>query len=365
MSDDHLSIDELAELDEGLLAADRISAIRAHLHGCAECQASADAITAARAALSDLPAVTMPTSVRARIDQALAAESESAADAAPSVELSVVDDPDPRIDAGAQLDTGPIADEPAIDESLRSPDVMPAAGAVVRGRFGRPTAASAAAAAAIVLAVGAVVVAHYHHGSTSQQPSIVGGALTNPNSNQEISPIKPASIVQDYTGLHYDATNLTSRVESLLKLSPTTGSLTTPTPSAGSSGDGTGVGSSGASQGLPQNSTKRATKPLAQSFSTTATDSTTSISQLPKVLRPLARSPQQILQCAVKVADDPAAVPEYVDFGRWSDANNHNAPSAIFVFLGATPSTRTIYVTNPTCSGELPIRTIQQVTLGD
>ena len=45
--DTHLTLDELAELDEGLLAPERELEVRSHLDGCAECRARADAIAAA------------------------------------------------------------------------------------------------------------------------------------------------------------------------------------------------------------------------------------------------------------------------------------------------------------------------------
>lgn len=69
---DHLSLDELAELEEGI-AADA-GALRAHLDGCATCRQRAGQLHASRALLSALPPDSMPPEVAARIDAALAAE---------------------------------------------------------------------------------------------------------------------------------------------------------------------------------------------------------------------------------------------------------------------------------------------------
>ncbi|MDQ1748831.1 MAG: hypothetical protein QOD07_3094 [Frankiaceae bacterium] len=69
---DHLSLDQLAELDEGIAA--NADALRRHLDGCAACRARAGQLNASRALLSTLPAEAMPADVAARIDAALAAE---------------------------------------------------------------------------------------------------------------------------------------------------------------------------------------------------------------------------------------------------------------------------------------------------
>jgi hypothetical protein len=69
---DHLSLDELAELEEGIAAdADTLGA---HLAGCATCRRRAGQLHASRALLSALPPDPMPAAVAARIDAALAAE---------------------------------------------------------------------------------------------------------------------------------------------------------------------------------------------------------------------------------------------------------------------------------------------------
>lgn len=69
---DHLSLDSLAELEEGI--ASDADALRGHLDGCPACRARAGQLRASRALLSALPADPMPADVAARIDAALAAE---------------------------------------------------------------------------------------------------------------------------------------------------------------------------------------------------------------------------------------------------------------------------------------------------
>jgi len=69
---DHLGLDALAELEEGI--ATDADASRAHLDECPDCRARAGQLRASRALLSALPADPMPTDVAARIDAALAAE---------------------------------------------------------------------------------------------------------------------------------------------------------------------------------------------------------------------------------------------------------------------------------------------------
>ncbi|MBV9096477.1 MAG: hypothetical protein JO079_00340 [Frankiaceae bacterium] len=69
---DHLSLDELAELEEGIAA--NADALRRHVDGCSLCRERAGQLNASRALLSTLPADPMPADVAARIDAALAAE---------------------------------------------------------------------------------------------------------------------------------------------------------------------------------------------------------------------------------------------------------------------------------------------------
>jgi hypothetical protein len=73
VSDDHSSFDELADLDEGLLAPSRADEVRAHLVGCADCRARHQALRDVHDELAVLPPETMPAGVAERLDRALAA----------------------------------------------------------------------------------------------------------------------------------------------------------------------------------------------------------------------------------------------------------------------------------------------------
>jgi hypothetical protein len=81
----HLDIDLLADLQEGLLEPEQVTAVAEHLDGCAECRARSLAIDDVRAALRAVSAdavVTAPEDVVRRLDDALAAAATPSATAA-------------------------------------------------------------------------------------------------------------------------------------------------------------------------------------------------------------------------------------------------------------------------------------------
>lgn len=372
MTDDHLSLAELAELDEGLLSSDRISAIRAHLHGCDSCRAKAEAIVTTRSALSGLPPVTMPANVRERIDNALADEAHDDADVAVpaprAVELSVVEDTEPRIDAGPRLDTDAGVTPPATGRTLQTSDVVPASGRLLRSRFGRPSMAASAAAAAVVLAAGAIITGHllHHHSSTGANSAAAGVGSATDNNPFLSHGEQPSSVVESATGMTYTAANLSASVKNVLTSSSATGPIT-PSPS----NSGSDEAGSGGAAAKPRHSGKHPTAGTDADKATTAapdTESTliaTPTKPIPKSLRPLFQSKAKIIQCAVLLTGQQDAVPEHVDFGRWTGGTLHAAPSAIFIFRGTTPSTVAVWVVNPTCSGNDLVRTVSQVTISN
>jgi hypothetical protein len=73
VSDDHSSLDELADLDEGLLQPSRADEVRAHLAGCAACRDRHQALRDVHDELAVLPPETMPPGVVEKLDRALAA----------------------------------------------------------------------------------------------------------------------------------------------------------------------------------------------------------------------------------------------------------------------------------------------------
>ncbi len=71
---EHLDVDALADLEEGLLDRDHVASARAHVAGCPRCRAELAALTGVRERLSAAAEVEpMPAEVVARLDRALAA----------------------------------------------------------------------------------------------------------------------------------------------------------------------------------------------------------------------------------------------------------------------------------------------------
>jgi hypothetical protein len=84
----HLDVETLAELQEGLLDAERATAVAAHLQGCDRCRATRDALDEVRGLLRDQATVDLgaaPDDVVRRLDDALAAAATPAATAAATV----------------------------------------------------------------------------------------------------------------------------------------------------------------------------------------------------------------------------------------------------------------------------------------
>jgi hypothetical protein len=218
VTDEHLSLDELAELDEGILTPERASAVQAHLDGCAQCRAAADAIAATRGILADLPDEPMPDSVKARLEAALA-------DAAPTSSATVV----------PQLET------------------------YRRRRLGRPTAAASAAAAAIVLVVGAIVVAAVGHGGTSSGGP--GGADTAGSAPfPTAEPVQPKDYKRTSTGLNYTPSGLLSDIPGLVASVP--GAATFGAGKASTQAIAPSANGSGTEQSLESGPVPKALRPL-------------------------------------------------------------------------------------------------------
>jgi hypothetical protein len=69
---EHIDVEVLSDLVEGLLPPEREAELAAHLAGCAECRDTQDALAQIRELLGDQPVEPMPADVVARIDGALA-----------------------------------------------------------------------------------------------------------------------------------------------------------------------------------------------------------------------------------------------------------------------------------------------------
>ncbi|MYV98161.1 zf-HC2 domain-containing protein, partial [Streptomyces sp. SID3343] len=69
---EHIDVDILSDLVEGLLPTEREADLTPHLAGCAECRDTRDALAEIRELLGAQPVEPMPADVVARIDSALA-----------------------------------------------------------------------------------------------------------------------------------------------------------------------------------------------------------------------------------------------------------------------------------------------------
>jgi hypothetical protein len=335
VSDDHLSLDELAELDEGLLPPERVSAARSHLDGCDECRARLESITVTRTLLADLPAVTMPPEVQTRLEQALADEA-----------------------AG----------------SARSTTIVPNVVDLPRRRLGRPTMAASAAAAAVVLIIGAIVVAkvdsHSNNGDSGGAGTSAAGALA-PNAlpnNQVGNPNFPTSI----SGVTYTPTSLPADIENLLRNTAGQSAGSTLAPLA-TAPQPTST-SSAAASAAPTTSKRKhgGKKPTPTSLHVSpgaqADGALAGAGLLPAALKPLAASRTSLLNCAENLDEPVGTFPVAIDFARWtapaigtSTPAIHDAPSLIVVFPYAG-NTYLVDVVAPACDGS-SIRRFQQVTL--
>jgi hypothetical protein len=309
--------------------------------------------------LADLPAVSMPPEVQARLERAIADEQID------EPVLAAV--PPPRSDEPATPDHGEAAaaiPDTMPDTRVRSADVTPTR-AVSRPRFGRPTMAASAAAASVVLIFGAIVYAHYHHRGSSSQTTIKSGAqTTGGSSGAVISPTQPRNFVQSSTGREYTLANLSTDVRGLIVTTPAAPAATAggaaAAGSAGGSGTSDAAGTPAAGKSASPKPTSKAARkadskgqPLAATtVPVRPTPQLLPNQPIPAALKPLAGSRTKILACAALLADRPNVVPLAVDFGRWTDPPRFNrSPAAIFIFKSGNPSNVAVYVVGPACDG--------------
>ena len=316
---DHLSLDDLAELDEDLLEPDRAASARAHLAGCETCRAQLAQLSEVRAQLRDLPRPEMPAEVATRVETALA-------------------------QAGDATD----------------PTVVPLAGAAERRRFGRPTAAATAAAAAVVLLVGAIVVALVHHSGdkSGTEATGVNGTAT---ATSGLAPAnqQPKDYRLSASGDVYTPTTLTRLVPGLV-------TSATQAPSAGRyAPTGTSQTPAAEPSHAPTSASTNTSSPTqagpAQAGPGAATDKHRSAALLAGGLRPDYGNRSWLLSCARYLTGESNAVPIAIDFGRWTNASYKSAPSIVFVFRDINPSYVDVFVSGPTCHGTDAIRTYQTV----
>jgi hypothetical protein len=178
VSDDHSSLDELADLDEGLLQPSRADQVRAHLAGCPACRDRYQALRDVHDELAVLPPETMPPGVVEKLDRALA-------DAAP-----------------------------------RSATIVPLAAVARRRRGQRGWPAMAGVAAGIVLIgfVAAIVVGALGHGGTSEGGS---GAGTTASGAGSLAPASTRHFTKSVSSKTFNHTSVVAEVRRLVSGHPT------------------------------------------------------------------------------------------------------------------------------------------------
>jgi hypothetical protein len=251
--------------------------------------------------------------------------------------------------------------------------VVPELGEYRRRRLGRPTLAASAAAAVLILAITAIIVGHANHhnhpvvaqgsGAGSLEP-LVGAPLNNTN-------LTPVS-----TGRSYNPSNLAAYVPALINGTSATPSATSsgvpvegsivsaspgPTHGGSVSSDSTGAGSTTTSK----KSTRRASQNLAP---LAAPPQFTTHAPVPAALLRFQNSTAALINCAAVITDSPNAIPEAVDFGRWSDPTIsppiRHKPALIMVFADRTTLAAVdVYVVAPSC-GPSALLKFQKVALG-
>lgn len=98
-NDRHLNLDQIADLQEGLLDGHSGTLARAHLGACEQCRTGAAALLDVRERLSAVTTGPMPVDVASRLDEALLDQARAAAAAGPTAS------------ATADLKAGPTADD--------------------------------------------------------------------------------------------------------------------------------------------------------------------------------------------------------------------------------------------------------------
>jgi anti-sigma factor RsiW len=180
VSDDHSSLDELADLDEGLLQPSRADEVRAHLAGCAACRDRHQSLRDVHDELAVLPPETMPPGVVEKLDRALA-------DAAPRSATIV-----------------PLA---PVSQQRR------------RGQRGWPAMAGVAAGIVLIGFVAAVVVGALGHGGSSDGGSTTAGSAASRTGG--LAPLSTRHFTKSVSSKTFNHTSVIAEVRRLVSGPPT------------------------------------------------------------------------------------------------------------------------------------------------
>jgi anti-sigma factor RsiW len=178
----HLDLDQLADLDEGLLEPTRTEEATEHLAGCAQCRDRRSTLDAVRRSLAAAPPVgPLPPAVADRVDEALRA---------------------------AALEP---ADEPADATPVAAPTVMPSPRPATGPRGMRWL--QAAAVIVLLLAVGGIGISAFV-GSTSSDNAASGGSGDNARALPARSSAGPVAVQRTDTA--YTTAHLGTQAQTLL-----------------------------------------------------------------------------------------------------------------------------------------------------
>ncbi|MEV7924720.1 hypothetical protein [Kitasatospora sp. NPDC088779] len=216
-AEDHPSVDELADLAEGLVeSADAARTLRRHLDGCAECRETADALGEVQALLGAVEAPPMPADVAARLDAALAsAAASAAAEEAENAPLAASRAAAPAPAARAAAAPAAPPSRPAAPTGPGRPRPRPR-----RRRAGLLLGATAALAA---IALGAALLLH-PAGQDDQHPALSAGAPASASLGTGASPGTAQSSRADHAagaGPTYQDDQLATQIQQLLARSGT------------------------------------------------------------------------------------------------------------------------------------------------
>ncbi|MFF7248605.1 anti-sigma factor family protein [Embleya sp. NPDC008237] len=148
---EHIDVEVLSDLVEGLLDPEQATAVHAHLAECAECRDTRDALAEVRELLGGQPAEPMPADVIARIDDALALAALPPPRPAEAPSVGIPRTSVPAAPAPPAPTTAPHASEHAFDHDVVHLD------AARRRRRRGPLLLAAAAVAAVALGVTVLV----------------------------------------------------------------------------------------------------------------------------------------------------------------------------------------------------------------
>ena len=178
-SSEHLDLDALAELEEGLVEPHAADVARAHVEACEQCRGEVSRLRTTRALLSALPPEPMPVDVAARIDAALA--------------------------SADGVESGTIVPLSARKRSWNTPAI-----------------AGTVAAAAVVFLVAAIVAGTLVHGGKKNNQN-TGSTAAAPSLGKSA----PANTKEWFTGTNYTASTIATLVPKLVTQIPPTPSPST------------------------------------------------------------------------------------------------------------------------------------------